>query len=137
MPDFGPCSDPSCNETNIRLFDCAHHCMKMVCLQHLIDHDRVFEQNKRQLESIQNELKRLYSIYSTLIDEKKIHSEYEQKLNDYKKLVNEVNSLLENSSNNIEQYRLIIEKLKKFINEKQKQSNESLRKILFYWKFFI
>ena len=40
MPDFGKCDDPSCNETTVRLFDCAHHCKKMVCLQHLIEHDR-------------------------------------------------------------------------------------------------
>jgi DNA anti-recombination protein RmuC len=134
MPDFGQCSDTSCAETAVRLFDCAHHCMKMVCLQHLIEHDRSFEQTKRQIETVQIELKRLYSIYSTLIDENKIRYEYEQKLNDYKKLANEVNSLLENNSNNIEQYRLIIEKLKKSINEKQKQSNESLSKISFFLK---
>ncbi|CAF3705472.1 unnamed protein product [Rotaria socialis] len=126
MPEFGRCDDPSCNEEAVRLFDCAHHCMKMVCLQHLIDHDRLFENNRRQLEIVQVEVKRLYSIYSSLIDEDKIRYEYEQKLNDYKKLVNEVNILLENNSNNIEQLRVIIEKLKHSINEKHKQPSESL-----------
>jgi hypothetical protein len=135
MPDFGQCGDPSCNETAVRLFDCVHHCMKMVCLQHLIEHDRLVENNKRQLEIVQNELKRLYLIYSSLIDENKIRLEYERKLDDYKRLVNEVNSLLENNSNNIEQVRLFIEKLKKIINEKQKQSGESLSKIkVFFFK---
>ncbi|CAF0793067.1 unnamed protein product [Rotaria sordida] len=122
MPEFGRCDDPSCNEKAVRLFDCAHHCMKMICLQHLIEHDRLVENNKRQLEIVQLELKRLYSIYSSLIDEDKIRHEYEQNLDDYKKLVNEVNTLLENNSNDIEQFRLIIEKLKQTINEKQRQS---------------
>ncbi|CAF5163495.1 unnamed protein product, partial [Rotaria magnacalcarata] len=106
MPEFGRCDDPSYNAEAVRLFDCAHHCMKMVCLQHLIDHDRLLENNRRQLDIVQVEFKRLYSIYSSLIDEDKIRYEYEQKLNDYKKLVNEVNILLENNSNNIEQLRV-------------------------------
>ncbi|CAF2393249.1 unnamed protein product [Rotaria sp. Silwood2] len=126
MPEFGRCDDPSCTEKAVRLFDCAHHCMKMICLQHLIEHDCLVENNKRQLEIILPELNRLYSIYSSIIDEDKIRYEYEQKLDDYKKLVNEVNNLLENNSNDIEQFRLIIEKLKQTINEKQKQSGDHL-----------
>jgi hypothetical protein len=108
--------------------------MKMVCLQHLIEHDRLIENNKRQLEIVQNELKRFYLIYSSLIDENKIRLEYERKLDDYKKLVNEINSLLENNSNDIEQVQLFIEKLKKIINEKQKQLGESLSKIKFLFQ---
>ncbi|CAF1321214.1 unnamed protein product [Adineta ricciae] len=111
MPDFGPCGDPTCSQTAVRLFDCAHHCMKMVCLQHLIEHDRVFERNKKQLENQQSELKRLQSVYSSLIDENKIRSEYEHKLNE---------------STDADKYRSIVDKLKKMINEKQKQSGESL-----------
>ncbi|CAF1348628.1 unnamed protein product [Adineta ricciae] len=126
MPDFGPCGDPTCSQTAVRLFDCAHHCMKMVCLQHLIEHDRVFERNKKQLENEQSELKRLHSVYSSLIDENKIRSEYEHKLDEYKKLVNEVNSLLSNRSTDVDKYRSIVDKLKKMINEKQKQFGESL-----------
>ena len=84
MPEFGQCAESSCQENAVRLFDCVHHCMKRVCLQHLIEHDRLIENNKRQLEFVQNELKRLYLIYSSLIDENKLRSEYEQKLGDYK-----------------------------------------------------
>jgi hypothetical protein len=138
MADFGQCGVPSCNETAARLFDCIHHCMKMVCLQHLIEHDRLIENNKRELEIVQNEVKRLYLIYSSLVDENKIRSEYERKLDDYKRLVNEMNSLLENNSNDIEQVRLFIEKFKKIINEKQKQSGEYLsKKIKFPFFFFL
>ncbi|CAF1452731.1 unnamed protein product [Adineta steineri] len=126
MPDFGACSEPTCNQTAVRLFDCAHHCMKMVCLQHLIEHDRLFERNKKYLEGHQLELKRLYSIYSSLVDENKIRYEYEQKLDDYKRLVIEVNTLLDHNYNDVEQFRSTIEKLKKMIHEKQKQSDESL-----------
>ncbi|CAF4075026.1 unnamed protein product [Adineta steineri] len=126
MPDFGACSEPTCNQTAVRLFDCAHHCMKMICLQHLIEHDRLFERNKKHLEGHQLELKRLYSIYSSLVDENKIRYEYEQKLDDYKRLVIEVNTLLDHNYNDVEQFRSTIEKLKKMIHEKQKQSDESL-----------
>lgn len=129
MSDFGQCGDPSCNETAVRLFDCVHHCMKMVCLQHLIEHDRLIENNKKELEIVQNELKRLYLMYSSLIDENKIRFEYERKLDDYKRLVNEINSLLGNNSNDIEQVRVFIDKFKKIIYEKQKQTGEVLSKI--------
>jgi hypothetical protein len=133
MPDFGQCGDPSCDDNAVRLFDCVHHCMKMVCLQHLIDHDRLIDHNKRESEHLQNELKRLYSIYSSIIDENKIRLEYEQKLDEYKQLVNDVNNLFENNSNNIEQIRLMNEKLRKMIDENQKQSDEFLSKILFFF----
>lgn len=128
MPDFGQCTDPTCQETAVRLFDCAHHCMKMVCLKHLIEHDRLTETNRKQLENIQTELKRLYLVYSSLIDENKIRLEYEKKLDDYKRLVQEMNSILESNRIDIESIRLFNEKLKKIISEKQKQLNENLSK---------
>ena len=146
MPEFGQCDDPSCNEASVRLFDCIHHCKKMICLQHLIEHDRIVENNKRQLETIQLELKHIYSIYLSLVDENKIRDEYEQKLNDYKRLVDEVNCLLENNSNDIERFQLTIEKLKRTINEKQKSSEGCpskkilmfiYLKIFFYFTYLI
>ena len=139
MPEFGQCAESSCQENAVRLFDCVHHCMKRVCLQHLIEHDRLIENNKRQLEFVQNELKRLYLIYSSLIDENKLRSEYEQKLGDYKNLFNQMNSILTSQSNDVEQVRLFNDKLKKLIQEKQKQPNESPSRIslrsrnVFHW----
>jgi len=128
MPDYGPCTDSSCQDTSVRLFDCVHHCMKRVCLKHLIEHDRLIETNRKQLELVQNELKRLYLVYSSLIDENKIRSEYEKKLDDYKRLIQEMNSILESNRIDIESIRLFNEKLKKIIAEKQKQTNENLSK---------
>ena len=140
MPDFGQCAESSCQENAVRLFDCVHHCMKRICLQHLIEHDRLIENNKRQLEFVQNELKRLYLLYSSLIDENKLRCEYEQKLDEYKNLFKQMNSILTNQTSDIEQVRLFNEKLKKLIEEKQKQPNESLsRKFLLFTRrvFFI
>ena len=126
MSDFGQCSDSSCTDTSVRLFECAHHCKQMVCLQHLIAHDQAMEQNRRALESIRNDLTRSYAVYSSLVNESKIRFEYERKLEEYKRFVCDVNYIFENKSEDVEHIRIVIDKLKKAISDKQKPSNESL-----------
>ncbi len=123
MPDFGQCSEPTCNEFAARLFDCAHHCMKQVCLQHLIEHDRMIEYNQDYLNNLRTELNQLWSTYSSLIDETKIHFEYEQKLKKHQQLIREISNLFEINSINIEQYRLMMDKVKQNI-EQEKQFNQ-------------
>ena len=125
MADFGRCTDPSCSDEAVRLFHCAHHCAKMVCLHHLIDHDRSIERDRQQLENSRNELKRFSSIYSSLVDEEKLRLDYEQKLQEYKRFVFDVSYYLENKSNDMEQIQAMIEKLKKAIQERQKPPGES------------
>src|SRR5579871_54322 len=102
MPEFGQCNEPTCLENAARLFECTHHCMKLVCLQHLIEHDRLIEQ--QYLDNSRKELKQLWTIYSSLVDETKIHNEFEQKLKRHQQLVQDVTNLFENDSSNFEQH---------------------------------
>ncbi len=132
MPDFGPCSDPSCSETAVRLFDCAHHCMKRVCLQHLIEHDRLIEHNQDYVDGLRTELKQLWTSYSLLVDETKLRLEFEQKLRKHQQLIREISNLFEQNSMNIEHYRLMMEKLQQNIEQEKlfhQQSTESFPQI--------
>ena len=126
MPNFGRCSEPSCTEIAVRLFDCVHHCTKLVCLQHLIEHDRLIDYNQQYLNNLRTELKQLWINYSSLIDETKLHSEFEQKLKKHQQLIQDTTYLLENNSFNIDHYRFMLEQLKENI-EQQNQLKESIK----------
>ncbi len=123
QPVFGQCSESTCNEVAVRLFDCAHHCMKQVCLQHLIEHDRMIEHNQDYLNNLRTDLLESWSNYSSLIDESKLRFEFEQKLKKHQQLIRDVSNLFEINSINIDQYRMMIDKLKQNI-EQEKQPNQ-------------
>jgi hypothetical protein len=115
MADFGQCNEPLCNKNAVRLFDCAHHCMKLICLEHLIEHDRLIEHN-RYLDNARTELKELWIAYSLLTDETKLYFEYEQKLQKHQQLIKDLTNLFKNNSiNNMEQYKFMLERLKQNI----------------------
>ncbi|CAF1422944.1 unnamed protein product [Adineta steineri] len=124
MSDFGQCSDPLCTKQDVRLFDCAHHCMRLVCLQHLIEHDRLIDQNQDYSDKLRCELKQLWTTYSLLIDETKLRLEYEQKLEKHQQLVQDVTNLFEYDFVNIERYHSVLEILKQNI-EQGKQLNQN------------
>lgn len=123
MSNFGQCSEPLCGENSVRLFDCVHHCMKQVCLRHLIEHDRFIEYNHDDLNNLRTELKQLWTTYSSLIDETKLYLEFEQKLKKHQQLIKDLSSLFEMNSINIEHYQFMMEKLKQSI-EQEKQINQ-------------
>ena len=125
MPVFGQCSESSCNESSVRLFDCAHHCMKPVCLKHLIEHDQLIEHNEDYVNNFRTELKQLWLTYTSLIDETKLRCEYEDKLKKHQELIRDYTNLFENNScNNIEQCRFMLEKFKQYIEQEKQHSNE-------------
>jgi hypothetical protein len=127
MADFGQCSEPLCHEVSVRLFDCVHHCMKQVCLQHLIEHDRLIEHNQEYLDNLHTELKQLWITFSSLIDETKLHCEYEQKLKKHQQLIRDITNLIENNSiNHIEEYRFMLEKLKQNIEQEKQLTQYSI-----------
>lgn len=130
MAKFGPCSEPLCTETSIRLFDCAHHCMKLVCLQHLIEHDQLINSNSQCLNNLRSELEQLWTVYSTSIDETKLYSEFEQQLTKHQQLIQEVTNLIENDSLNIEEYQITLEKLKTSIEQEKQCIQSSSRSVL-------
>ncbi|UJR35229.1 hypothetical protein I4U23_027994 [Adineta vaga] len=123
MSELGQCSDPSCTKKDVRLFDCVHHCMKLVCLQHLIEHDRSIDYNQEYFDGLRFELKQLWTTYSTFVDETKLRLEFEQKIKRHQQIIEDVTNLYETDCVNIEQYRLINEKLRLNI-EQEKLSNQ-------------
>lgn len=123
-PEFGRCNDSNCNENSIRLFLCSHHCSKLVCLNHLIEHDQLFERERENLEISQNELKQLSSIYSSYVDEEKLRFNFEQKLQEHRRIIFEINDCLQNKTKNVEQIQDLIDELKKIVQEKQRASND-------------
>lgn len=122
IPDFGPCSEPTCSETAVRLFDCAHHCMKRVCLQHLIEHDQLIEHTQDHVGDLRTDLLQLWSTYASLVNERKLRLEFEQKCHKYRQFIREISNLFEINSTDIEQYRLMIDRLKQNIDEEKQRS---------------
>jgi septation ring formation regulator EzrA len=126
MSEFGQCSEPSCSENTVRLFDCVHHCMKLVCLQHLIEHDRLIEHNQDYLNNLHTEVKQLWTTYSSLADETKLRFEFEQKLKKHQQIIQDISNLFEMNSGNVEHYRLMVEKLNQNIEQLNQSDTESV-----------
>jgi len=124
MPDFGQCSEPSCSGFSVRLFDCVHHCMKSVCLQHLIERDRSVEHN-----GFRTELQQLWTTYSLLVNETKLQCEFEQKLKKHQQLIRDLTNLFQYDSVNIEAHRLMLEKLKQYIEQEKQLNQHSLESL--------
>jgi hypothetical protein len=124
MPDFGQCSEPSCSGLSVRLFDCVHHCMKSVCLQHLIEHDRSVEHN-----GFRTELQQLWTTYSLLVNETKLQCEFEQKLKKHQQLIRDLTNLFQYDSVNIEAHRLMLEKLEQYIEQEKQMNRRSLESL--------
>ena len=137
MAELGRCNDPSCGENLVRLFSCAHHCTKLVCLHHLIEHDRLLERERQEFELCQNEIKRHAAVYLSLVDEEKLQLEYEQKLHEHQRLVFQINSCFQQSPNDIEQMKSLIEQLKKLIQERNKSISDSPSDYYRMAKFFL
>jgi hypothetical protein len=129
MTEFGRCSEATCTEIAVRLFDCVHHCMKMVCLQHLIEHDRLIEHNKQQLDNVHIELKQLWATYSLLVNETKLQFEFEQKLDKHQQLIRDITNLFEKDSVTNEQYRITLEKLQRIIEQEKKLDQDPTESI--------
>ena len=117
MANLGRCSDASCPELAVRLFDCVHHCKKLVCLPHLIEHDRWVEEQQHDLENLSGELRQLWTNYQALIDENKLRSEFEHRLKRHRQLLEDVTSLLASETVNNDLCRLVLETLKQNIEQ--------------------
>ena len=122
MAKFGRCSEPSCADVDVRLFDCAHHCLNTVCLQHLIEHDQWLECNKRYLTSLHADLKQCWTTYLSLVDETKLHLEFEQKLQTFRQLSKDVTNLCHDDSMSLDDHRALLNQLERRIEEERRQS---------------
>ncbi|CAF1146145.1 unnamed protein product [Adineta steineri] len=114
------------NPPSIHLYPCLYHCKKMLCIQHLSEHDQCIR-NKIQY---QNELKQLWNNYIKIFNEDQIREQLKilhTKLENHQKLNEYVNDLLSTdsllSTNHLDESIAMNEKLQEAI-EKVQDANE-------------
>jgi len=124
------------NQISIRVFPCLYHCKKMLCIQHLSEHDKYIE---KQIQ-YQKQLGILWKNYSLVFNEEKVENEYEKlkaKLETYRELKENINSLLlinhfNDSIENNQKFQMAIQTVQKAI-QRENQS-KSLIRMSFYSK---
>src|SRR5690349_7441343 len=113
------------NQISIRLFPCLYHCKKMLCIQHLSEHDKYIE---KQIQ-YQKELDILWKNYNLIFNQENILNEFQHlknKIENYRKLKQDINQLLlinhyQDSIENNQKFQIAIQTVQKAI-EHEKQS---------------
>ncbi len=126
------------NQISIRVFPCLYHCKKMLCIQHLSEHDKYID---KQIQ-FQKELEILWKNYNFIFNEDKIRNEYEKlriKLENYQNLKDNINNLLsinhfQDSIENNQKFQMTIQLIQKAI-EQENQSNLIMSKSFYSIKF--
>jgi hypothetical protein len=111
---LGHCEDPECcqsssNHDLLRLFRCAIHCDRLLCLYHLNAHNVYYEEEKKQNDVVFNELKNSLTLYQTI---------FEQHLQEYRQIVHQASTLLLHNTSTIvpiEQIRPVLERIQRAI----------------------
>jgi hypothetical protein len=127
---LGHCEDPECcqsssNHELVRLFRCAIHCDRFLCLYHLNAHNVYYEEEKKQNVAVLNELKNCLTVYQSI---------FEQHITTYRELVHQASTiLLQNTASliPIEQIRPVLEKLQKAIAVFQHETGFYYRNLSF------
>ncbi len=125
------------NQISSRVFPCLYHCKKMLCIQHLSEHDKYIE---KQIQC-QKQLEFLWKNYSLIFNEEKIENDYQKlkiKLENFRELKQEINHLLlikhfHDSIDNNQKFQMAIQVVQHAI-EQENQSKSIIRK-LFYSKY--
>ncbi|UJR35230.1 hypothetical protein I4U23_027995 [Adineta vaga] len=131
----GQCEDQSClNHLKAisRVFPCLYHCQKMLCIQHLSEHDKYIE---KQLQ-YQNQLEDLWTNYHSLFNEEKVEEEFQKlkiKLDNFRQLNHEIKHLLSlknfhDSIENNEKLQIGIQMVQKAI-EQENQSESMINTV--------
>lgn len=82
-----------CSNQSNRVFPCLYHCKKMLCIQHLSEHEKYIE---KQME-FKKQLENLWKNYLEIFNEENILREFEKlkaKIDYYKELKKQVHNLL-------------------------------------------
>ncbi|CAF4249025.1 unnamed protein product [Rotaria sp. Silwood2] len=69
MPEIGSCTDIACNDEIKELYEC-HCCLRLVCLNHLIQHVEITKQNKQRLNSVRDELNTVITTLTLIVETK-------------------------------------------------------------------
>ncbi len=116
------CEEESClNKSSLRVFPCLYHCKKMLCIQHLSEHDKYIE---KQIE-FKNQLENLWKHYMNLFDYEKIQKQFQllkNKMDNYQQLNKDINELLlinqfENSIENNHKFQMAIQTVQNAIQQ--------------------
>ncbi|CAF1158720.1 unnamed protein product [Rotaria sordida] len=130
MPELsGQCEHELCSKQShskpIRLYQCSYHCRKMLCIEHLCEHEQYIEKHMHH----RNQLEELFNNYSVIFDEDECLKEIkrlQKKLEEYQRLCGVTKNLLSihsshSSMENNEKFQKVIEAVKQAI----KQENQS------------
>ncbi|CAF4186287.1 unnamed protein product [Rotaria sordida] len=130
MPELsGQCEHELCSKQShskpIRLYQCSYHCRKMLCIEHLCEHEQYIEKHMHH----RNQLEELFNNYSVIFDEDECLKEIQRlqkKLEEYQRLCGVTKNLLSihsshSSMENNEKFQKVIEAVKQAI----KQENQS------------
>ncbi len=117
------------NDNSIRVFPCLYHCKKMLCIQHLSEHDKYID---KQMQD-QKQLKNLWKNYNSIFNEDNIQEELQRlknQLETHLELKEEINSLLSinyfhDSIDNHQRFQTAIQKVQQAIESKQKVNDYS------------
>ncbi len=119
------------NENSIRVFPCLYHCKKMLCIQHLSEHDKYID---KQIQ-YQKQLENLWNNYNLIFNEDKIQEQVNiltSQLENHRKLKQEIKNLLlinhfHDSMENDQKFQTAIQTVQKAI-EHENQSKLIIRK---------
>ncbi|CAF3386458.1 unnamed protein product [Rotaria sp. Silwood1] len=111
---LGHCEDSACSQSSsshelVRLFRCSIHCDRLLCLFHLNAHNVHYEEERKQNDTILNELQNCLTLYQKI---------FEQHIQSYRELVHQASTLLLHNTSSIapiEKIRPVLEKIQKAI----------------------
>lgn len=103
-----------CDECSIeRVFPCLYHCQKLLCLQHLGEHEDKLR--------FQENLKTLWNFYENRFNENQIEKQiefYRNKLKDFRRMKSEIENLIvENRFASIDEFQRGIETVRNAASE--------------------
>lgn len=109
------------NQVSNRVFPCLYHCKKMLCIQHLSEHEKSVE---KQLD-YHNQLDGLWKDYSLRVNEKNLFEQFlklKTKLFNFQKLKEETKELLaithlQDSMENVQRFEKVIERVQQAMDE--------------------
>ena len=110
------------NVHSIRVFPCLYHCKKMLCIEHLSEHEQLMEK--------QCQLGKLWENFQGIFQEKKIEEQLiklQMKLENYRKLKEDIENFLSGDQSN--EYQQAIEMIEKAIEEETMPEKNSHLKI--------
>lgn len=122
---LGHCEDPQCSQSSnpelVRLFRCAIHCDRLLCLFHLNSHNVYYEEEKKQNGVVLTEIENSLTLYQSI---------FEHRIVAYRELVHQASTIILKNKTTmlpIEQLRPVLEKLQKAIAvfQQEKSSNYS------------